>query len=208
LLFNIIHHTLSDHYILIPKIPFYNFLPSGKESDQVTGVLPDNIDNGGPGMPELTTPNISLEVSEASGNPPDNGDVIATDEHNETDDKQDESAEVSEEIPIPKPEDMSAAENSIAELQSLSLSTAEVPNITNKPLPKPVVRPKPTPAPRTNRPMPFSQSLVAGHGHVIQHSSVKDKLLPLREKLADNASKLQEYSAEVGFVPTSEWVSF
>lgn len=184
-------------------------LPGDKNSDQAIGVLPDNTDNGGPGMPEIVTPNISLEVSETSGNPPDNGDAIATDEHNEPDNRQDEAVEVTEEIPIPKPEDRSTAENSIPQLQSLSLSTAETPDSTTKPLPKPAaIRPKPTPAPRANRPMPFSQSPVGGHDHVIQRSSVKEKLLPLREKLADNANKLQEYSAEVGFIPTAEWVSF
>ena len=189
----------------------YCVLAGDKKSDQAVGVLPDNTDNGGPDMPEIITPSISLEVSETSGNPPDNGDAIATDEYNELDDKQDKTAEVTEGIPIPKPEDRSTVENSIPELQSLSLSTAdaETTDVTTKPLPKPAaVRPKPTPAPRANRPMPFSQSPVGGHGHVIQRSSVKDKLLPLREKLADNANKLQEYSTEVGFVPTAEWVSF
>ncbi|XP_065899919.1 protein HID1-like isoform X2 [Dysidea avara] len=179
---------------------------TGKESDTV--VLPDITDNGGPGMPEITTPNISLEVTESSGNLPDNDDAVATDEHNEPNSKQDETTEVGEEVPIPKPEDRSAAENSIPELQSLSISTAEAPDVTNNPLPKlAAVRPKPTPAPRAYRPMPFSQSPVGGHGHVIQRSSVKDKLLPLREKLADNASKLQEYSTEGGFVPTAEWLN-
>jgi len=180
--------------------------PAGNQAT----VLADSTANGaGPGMPDITTPNISLEVSETSGNPPDNGDAMETDEFHESDSRQDEMAEVSEEISIPKPKDRSTTGNSVPEMQSLTLSTAEASATSDKPLPKPTaVRPKPTPAPRANRPLPFSQSPVSsGHGHVIQRSSVKDKLLPLREKLADNASKLQEFSSEVEFVPTAEWVS-
>ena len=173
-------------------------------------------DNDTMDMPEMNTPNISLEVSETAK---DDSVVVTEDqnelsvaastpnqEHNGLKKLEDESQpdkeipvpkpRSEEEIPVPKPqpEDQPKAQNPIPEPRSsLSVSGDAVPQAQ-----APRVYPKPVPARSKPIPTPRSKS-----------TSTTGKLLPLREKLADNANKLTEYPGEknTSFVPTAEWVS-
>ena len=168
-------------------------------------------------MPEMNTPNISLEVSETAKH---DSTVITEDqseesvaastpsqEHNGLKQLEDESqpdkeipvpkprSRSDEEIPVPKPqpEDLPIAQNSIPEPQSSLLASVDaVPQLQ-----APRVYPKPVPA--RSKPIPAPRS---------KPTSGTGQLLPLREKLADNANKLLEYPDEnISFVPTAEWVS-
>lgn len=184
-----------------------------------TAATLDNDDNSETiNMPEMSTPNISLEVSETVK---DENAVVTEDqselspaatsasqEHDglkksEVESQPEEEIPVSkpqpeeeipvpmpqpkEEIPVPKPQP--EVQNSTpAPHSSLSASGDATPQLQDPKLyPKPApVRSKPIPAPRAR--------------------STKGKLLPLREKLADNVNKLPEYPDQLDFVPTAEWV--
>lgn len=167
-------------------------------------------------MPEMNTPSISLEVSETAK---DDNTVITEDQSEQSvaassqeDDglkklEEDESqpdqeipvpkprSRSDEEVPVPKPqpEDLPKAQNSIPESRSSLLASVDaVPQLQ-----APRVYPKPVPA--RSKPMPAPRS---------KSTSGTGKLLPLREKLADNANKLVECPDEnTSFVPTAEWVS-
>ena len=162
-------------------------------------------------MPEINTPNISLEVSETAKH----DSTVVTEDHDELSvaataasqehDGLEIETQPENEIPVPKPppqeevsapklqtEDQSTVQKPIPEPRSSSLSASgdafslQGRMTYPKPVPgrsKPVPAPRPKPAPR------------------------KGKLLPLREKLADNANKLVECTNETSFVPTAEWVS-
>ena len=94
-----------------------------------------------------------------------------------------------EEISVskPQPEDQPITHNSIPEPHSNgnAVPQSHTPKLYSKPVP---ARPKPIPAARS------------------KPATTKDALLPLRERLAENANKLVEHSEEVSFVPTAEWV--
>ena len=173
-------------------------------------------------MPEMTTPNISLEVSETAKD--DN--AMVTEEQNElpmaasTPSQEHDSLKKleiesqpdkeiphpkprsEEEVPVPKPqpEDQPKTQNPIPEPRSsLSASGNAIPHMQG-----PRVHPKPIPArskpiPARSKPIPVPRS---------KPTIKTGKLLPLREKLADNVNKLLEYPDEASFVPTAEWVSY
>ena len=163
-------------------------------------------------MPEMNTPNISLEVSEtakhsSTGIIEDNNELSVTPTTQEHDGlKMSEVESLPEnEIPVPKPqpeedipvpelqpEDQGIFQMPIPEPRSSSLTAsgdAFSQQQGRKLYPKPMpVHTKPIPA------------------HRSKPTSIKGKLLPLREKLAENANKLLEYPEEISFVPTAEWV--